>query len=121
MITEETLIKFRLTRDSNNVKFKEFFKDGSKLKEVHIDTYFENPLTTNSLPFMLLLRLIEKRIIVSNNGHRLILKKNIDKYDTYFTSILFSEITECYYNKNKVYTEFIFKVQNIYYRVTVLN
>ena len=121
MIDNKTLTMFGLTQDDNNEKLKEFFKDNIRLKEVHIDTYTENPITTRSSSFMLLLRLIEKQMTVLNDGKRLILKKEIDKLDTYFVNVLFSEIKECYFNISKSYSEFILKIQNIYFKVTVLN
>lgn len=122
MITEETLMKFGFIKDESNLlKLKEVFKDNVKLKEVHIDTYTENPLIASSAPFMLLLRTIEKKTIVSNDENRLILRKVVDKFETYFMNILFSEITECYYKDTDVYFEFIINIQNIYYRITIFN
>lgn len=121
MVTEKTLIKFGLTKDVNNLKLKEVFKDNIKIKEIHIDIYSENPLITSKTPFMLLLRTIEKNIIISNDDDRIVLKRN-DKYGTYFMNILISEITECYY-KN-IYDnsfEFILNIQNIYYKISILN
>ena len=121
MVTEQTLLKFGLTKDEDNSKLKEVLKDKIRLKEIHIDTYPENPLITSSAPFMLLLRTIEKNMIVSNNENRLVLKKIVDKFETHFMSILFSEITECYYKGTNGYFEFILKIQNIYYRITIYN
>ena len=121
MATEETLIKFGLTKDENNFKLKEVLKDNIKLKEIHIDIYAENPLIASSTPFMLLLRTIEKKMIVSNNGDRLILKKVIDKFETHFMSVPFSEIKECYYKSYNGLSEFILNIQNIYYRITIFN
>ena len=121
MVAENTLLKFGLTKDENNLKLKELLKDNIKLKETHIDTYTENPLVSSSAPFMLLLRLIEKKMIVSNNDERLILKKTVDNYETYFMNVLFSEIKECYYKINEYCSEFILKIQNIYYRLTIIN
>lgn len=121
MVTEQTLTKFGLIKDETNTKLYEVFKDKTKLKEIHIDTYPENPLTTSSKPFMLLLRLIEKKIIVSNDGDRLVLKKVVDKFETHFMSVLFSEITECYYKEFNGCYEFILNIQNIWYRITIYN
>lgn len=120
MVTEKILVKFGFIKDENNLKLKEVFKDNVKLKEIHIDAYPENPLITSSSPFMLLLRTIEKRVIVKNYGHRLVLKKN-DKSDTRFMNVLFSEITECCYKIFDGYSEFILKIQNIYYKITIFN
>ena len=122
MVTEQTLLKFGLVKDENNSKLKEIFKDNVRLKEIHIDTYPENPLITSSAPFMLLLRVIEKKMLVSNDENRLILRKTIYDFETYFMNVPLSEIKECYY---KVVAsgcfEFILNIQNIYYRITVFN
>ncbi len=120
MVAEKTLIKCGLTKDKNNSKLKEVFKDNTKLREIHIDTYSENPLITSSEPFMLLLRTIEKNAVASNDDNRLILKRN-DTYKTHFMNILFSEIAECFFKVSESCCEFILNIQNIYYRVTVLN
>ena len=121
MVTEQILTKFGLVKDEGNSKLKEMFKDNIKLKEMHIDTYPENPLIASSKPFMLLLRLIEKKIIVSNDGDRLILRKVVDKFDTHLMSVLLSEIAECYYKEFNDCFEFILNIQNIWYRITVYN
>lgn len=121
MVAENTLSKFGLTKDENNLKLKEILKDNIRLKEIHIDICSENPLTSSSVPFMLLLRLIEKKIIVLNSNERFILKKNIDKCETYLMNILFSEIKECYYKVNDYCFEFILNIQNIWYRITIIN
>ena len=121
MVTEKTLMKFGLTKDENNLKLKEVLKDNVRLKEIHIDTYPENPLVASPTSFMLLLRTIEKRVIVVNDGDRLILKKVVDKFETHFINILFSKITECYYKSFNGCFEFILNIQNIYYRIIVFN
>ena len=121
MVTENTLIKFGLTNDENNLKLKEVFRDGIRFKEIHIDLYPENPLVTALEPFMLLSRIVETKMIVKNDGDRLILKKNIDKFDTYFMNVLFSKITECYYKGSDGYFEFVLNIQNIYYRIIIFN
>lgn len=121
MFNEDILIKFGLTEDKNNSKLKEVFKDNIKIKEIHIDCYPENPLIASSTPFMLLLRTIEKNTIVLNDGNRLVLKRTADKFETHFMSVLFSEITECCYKNFDDCFEFILKIQNIYYRITILN
>lgn len=119
MVTEKTLIKFGFVRDENNVKLKEVFKNNVKIKELHIDTYPENPFSS-STPFMLLLRVSEKNVIVSNDDKRIIFKKN-DKEKTQFMNILFSKIDKCFCKITESYYEFILNVQNIYYKITVLN
>lgn len=120
IIANETLMKFGLVKDENNSQLKEIFKNNSKLKEVHIDTYPNNPLVTSSEPFMLLLRTIENDAVALIDEDRLILKRN-DKYETYFMNVLFSKIKECYYKTSNDLYEFILNVQNIYYRIIVLN
>lgn len=120
MVTEKTLMKFGLTKDENNLKLKEVLKNNTKL-EIHIDIYSENPLMTSSTtPFMLLLRTIEKRATVSNDEHRLVLKKN-DNYETHLMNVLFSKIVECFYKISDGYSEFILNIQNIYYRLIIFN
>lgn len=120
MITEKNLIKFELIRDENNFQLNKVFKNNLKLKEIHIDIYPENPLVASYEPFMLLLRTIEKNVSVSNDDDRLIFMRD-DGYPTYFINILFSKITECYYKYFDDSYEFILSIQNIWYRITVLN
>ena len=121
MVAEKTLTKLGFTKDENNTKLNEVFKDNIKLKEIHIDVYPTNPLISSSTSFMLLLRTIEKKMLVKNSGTRLVFKKNIDSCDTYFMNVLVSEIKECYYKTINDYSEFILNIQNIYYRITVFN
>jgi hypothetical protein len=99
MVTGETLMKFGLIKDENNLQLKEIFKNDSKLKEVHIDIYPDNPLVASSEPFMLLLRAVEKSVTSLIDEDRLVLKRN-DIYGTYFMNILFSKIEECYYKSS---------------------
>lgn len=116
------LTRLGFTKDESNIsKLNEVFKDNAKLKEIHIDVYPENPLISSSTPFMLLLRAVEKKMLVKNSGTRLVLKKRIDNFDTYFMNISLSEINECYYKSIDGYFEFILNIQNIYYRITVFN
>ena len=116
-----TLMKLGFTKDENNCKLNKVFKNDVKLKEVHIDVSPTNPLISSSTPHMLLLRLIEKKMIVKNSGNRLVLKKIIDGYDAYFMNVLLSEIKECYYKDSNGFIEFVLNIQNIYYRITVFN
>lgn len=120
MINEETLVKFGLVKDEKNLRLKEVFKDNIRLKEIHIDIYPDNPLIKSSIPFMLLLRTIERSMLVFNDGDRLIFKRSDDN-NTCLMNVLFSEITECYCNISEGYTEFILKIQNIYYKITIFN
>ena len=120
MIVENTLMKFGLTKDVNNLKLKEILQDNVRLKEVHIDIYPENPLVASSLPFELLLRTIENEVTIKNDGERLVLKRN-DKFETYFMNVLFSNIIDCYYKILDNQFEIILNIQNTYYRVYVFN
>ena len=121
MVAAKTLTKLGFTKDKNNTKLNEIFKDNVKLKEVHIDIHSTNPLASSATPFMLLLRTIEKRTLVKNSGTRLVLKGSNDRYNTYFMNVVLSEIAECYYKSIDSYSEFILNIQNIYYRITVFN
>lgn len=120
MVTEKTLMKFGFIKDENNFQLKEIFENNSRLKEIHIDVYPENPLVSSSAPFMLLLRTIEKNVTVSNDEDRLVFVRD-DGYGTYFMNVLFSEIKECYYKDAYCSSEFILNIQNIWYRIIVLN
>ena len=111
--------KFGFTKDENNLKLKEAFKNESTLKQVHIDIYSESPLESSS-SFMLLLRTSERNVNILNDNNRIILKKN-DTYKTQFMNVLFSEIKECFVRITEGYFDFILKIQNIYYKVTILN
>ena len=124
MVTEQamqTIMKFGFVKDEQNTRLNETFRDNIKLKEIHIDIYPANPLVPSSLPYMLLSRTIEKKMLVKNSGNRLVLKKNIDGYDTYFMNVLFSAIKECYYKYSDGFFEFILNIQNIYYKITLFN
>ena len=121
IVRMECHMKFGFVKDENNSKLKEVFKDNIKIKRIHIDVCTENPFVSSSTPFMLLLRTIENNALVSNDDHRLVLKMD-DGFKTYFMNILFSEIKECYYESvdNRSF-EFVLNVQNLFYRITVLN
>ena len=121
MVAEQTMMKLGFVKDKNSKKLNEIFMDNTKLKEVHIDVYPTNPMVSSSLPYMLLLRTIEKKIFVKNSGTRLVLKKNVDGYSTYFMNVLLSDINECYYSVSSDLFEFVLNIQNIYYRIIVLN
>lgn len=119
MSAEKNLTKYGFVRDVNNLRLKEVLKDRVKLKEIYIDTYPENPFASPT-HFMLLLRTCEKNVVVSNDGDRVIFKKN-DRNKTHFMNILFSKITKCFFRISESCLEFIFIIQNIYYRITLLN
>lgn len=119
MVTENTLMKFGFVREENNVRLKELIKSKNKLKEVYIDIYPENPFVSSN-SFMLLLRTSENNATVSIDNGRLIFKKN-DAYETHFMNILISKITDCFYKVCDDSYEFILSIQNIWYRITILN
>lgn len=106
-------------KDENNFQLNKVFRNNAMLNEIHIDVYPENPATMPTMPFMLLLRAIEKRVIVNNNGNRLILKKNVGGFETHLMNIVLSKMTECYYKTSSDCLEFIANVHNIYYKITV--
>lgn len=116
------MIKFGFIEDENNSKLKEVFKNASVFKEIHMDIYNANPIVSSLEPFMLLLRTIEKnaKVKIDDEENRLILSRN-DRFGTYFINVLFSQIQECYYKYNYISVEFILNIQNIWYRITVLN
>lgn len=118
MVVDDAL-KFGFVKDENNFQLKEILKDNISIKEIHIDTYSENPLSSSTY-FMLLLRTSEKNAITSNDGSRLILKKD-DKEKTHVMNVLFSKVAECFFKVSEGYSEFILNIQNIYYRITILN
>lgn len=119
MTTENTLMKFGFIKEKDNSQLKELLKSSVKLKEVHIDAYSENPVASSS-SFMLLLRTSEKNAIVLIDKDRLVFKRN-DNQNTYFMNILLDRITECFSKVADSYSEYILNVQNIYYRITILN
>jgi hypothetical protein len=113
------LLEFGFIKEENDLRLKEMISNKNKLKEVHIDIYPENPLTS-STSYMLLLHTSEKDVSILIDRDRLIFKKN-DRYGTYFMNVLISKITECFSKISDNYSEFILNIQNIYYRITVLN
>lgn len=119
IITDKALKRIGFAKDENNSKLKEVFKNNLRLKEVHIDIYPSNPMLSSE-EFMLLLRTSDNNIMISNDGSRLILKKN-DKNETHIMNILFSNVLECFFNVEERYYEFVINIQNIYYKITILN
>lgn len=119
MVTNKTLMKFGFIMDENNSQLKKIFQNNLKLKEVHIDVYPDNPMVS-SANFALLLRTNDDNVDILNDGDRLVLKSR-DKYKTHIMNISISSITECYIKSVETYRELILKVQNIYYKITILN
>lgn len=118
MITEK-ITKCGFVEDENGLKLKEIFKDNTYLKEVYIDIYSENPCVSTAV-FMLLLRTYECNVAVLNDGNRIILKK-CGKNEAHFMNVLCSKITQCFIKISESYYEFILSIQNIYYKIIVLN
>lgn len=119
MVTNKTLMKFGFIKDEDNSQLKNIFQNNLKLKEVHIDVYPDNPMVSSS-DFVLLLRTHDDNVVVLNDDNRLILKR-CDKYETHIMNILFSSVFECYVKSIETYREIIMNVQNIYYKITILN
>lgn len=120
MIIEQAIEQFALIKDVDNSNLKGMLKNNTRLKEIHIDTYPENPLITSSKPFVLLLRAVEKNVIITYDEKRIILKKN-NQDETCFMNVPYSEITECYCKVLDNYYEFILNIQNTYYKITIFN
>jgi len=111
-------INFGFIKDNDNLQLNKILKNNNKLKEIHIDMYADNPIES-SIPFVLLLRVIEKNIIVLNDGRRLAFRMN-NIFNTYIMNILLSDITECFVKiADEYYSELILNVKNIYYKITV--
>lgn len=119
MSVENTFAKFGFMRYDYETQLKELLKNSVKLKEIYVDAYPENPLNSPTA-FTLLLRTSEKNAIISVEKDRLILSKN-NSYNTYIMNIPLSKITECFAKISEGYSEYILNVQNIYYKMTVLN
>ena len=119
MANNETLIKFGFVEDKNCLQLKDVFQNNLKHKEVYVDIYLSNPIVYSD-DFMLLLRTHEKDVLSLNDDNRLILRK-CDKYKTHIMNILFSGVSEFYIKDFDTYKEIILNVQNIYYKITILN
>lgn len=118
MISEK-MVKCGFVKDENYLQFNDVFKNNVKLKEVHIDIYPYNPILPAAV-FTLLLRAIEYNVTVINDGNRLILKK-CDKCETYLMNVLCYKISECFSKVSENCSEFVLNIQNIYYKITILN
>ena len=119
MVTENVLMKFGFVKEENDLRLKEMIRANRKLKEIHIDVYPENPLLSSN-PFLLLLRTSEANATIVIDGDRLVMKRN-DKYETHFMNVLIPKITECFSKICENYSEHILNIQNVYYKITVLN
>lgn len=119
MVDNNTLTKFGFVKDENCLQLNEIFQNDSYLKEVYIDVYPSNPMICSD-SFELLIRTHNTNIAILNDCTRLVLKK-CDKFETHIMSILLSSISECYIKGSEAYHELILNVQNIYYKITILN
>lgn len=121
MTAEQTFMKFGFMKEDISLYLNKMMllKNNIKLKEIHIDIYPENPLASPSC-FSLILRASEKNATISVEGDRIVFKKN-DKYATHFVNVLSSKVTECFSKKSEGCYEFVLNVQNIYYRITIIN
>ena len=116
---EDTFAKFGFVAEKDYSKLVELIKNTTRLKKVHIDTYPENPLIPSG-SHMLLLRTVEKNIEILVEDNRLIFKKN-DMYGTHCMNVLISKIKECFFKITGDCDEYIINIQNIYYKITILN
>ena len=119
MVTENILTKYGFVNEKDYSKLIEIIKNTTRLIEVHIDTYPNNPLVCSD-SHMLLLRTSEKRARILVEDDRLIFKRD-DIYGTHFVNILISKIKECFTKMTGDCDEYILNVQNIYYRITIIN
>ena len=121
MTNKRTFVDYGFTKEEIGLYLSKMslLKNSVKLKEIHIDTYLENPLTSSSC-FSLILRASEKNATILVDGDRIIFKKN-DMYQTQFVNVLSSKVTECFTKQIENCYEFILNVQNIYYRITIFN
>lgn len=119
MVANQDFIKFGFVRKNINMYLNKTEND-IKLKEIHIEMYPENPFNSSNC-FMLMLRTSEKNAIVSTEDDRIILKKN-DAHKTHIANVLTSKVIDCYHKKYRgLYDEFILNIQNIWYKITILN
>ena len=121
MVAEKTFAEFGFIKEEFDVYLQKMslLKNNIKLKEIHIDIYTENPFHSSS-NFMLMLRAFEKNATISVDEDRIIFKKD-DTYKTHFVNVLTSKVTECFSKISDGCYEFILNIQNIYYKITVLN
>jgi hypothetical protein len=119
MVMEDTLTKYGFVNEKDYSKLIEIIKNTTRLREVHIDTYPENPLLSSD-SHMLLLRTVEKKARILVEDDRLIFKRN-DIYETHFVNVLISKIKECFSKMTGDCDEYILNIQNIYYKITIIN
>lgn len=120
-MTTKNFAKFGFIEEEIDVYLNKMLllENSIKLKEIHIDVHPENPFTSFAC-FSLILRTSEKNATISVEGDRIVFKKN-DVYETHFVNMLASKVTECFTRMSDGCYEFILNVQNIYYRITIIN
>ena len=121
MSAENDFVKFGFIKEEIDMYLNkmQLLKNSVKLKEIHIDVYPENPFSS-SAHFMLILRAFEKNATILVDNDRIIFKKD-DTYETHFVNISASKVIECFSKISDDCYEFILNVQNIYYKITILN
>ncbi len=121
MVAEQSFSKFGFVKEDISLYLNKMslLNNNVKLKEIHVDVYPENPFDS-SVCFSLILRTSEKNAKILVDGDRVIFKKN-DVYETHFVNVLSSKITECFSKISNGCYEFILNVQNVYYKITILN
>lgn len=117
MTIEQTFVKFGFIKDENNVFFNEVFKNNTKLNELYIDVYNENPINHSS-SLMLLLRTCDKNISVVNENNRISFKKN-DEFNTCITNLMIPKIKTFYKKVSDNYVDFILNICNVWYKITI--
>lgn len=117
-MNNKALIRCGFSKDENNLKLAEIFRDNIRLKEIHIDIYSSNPFD-NAVTPMLMLRSNEKDVLVSNDEKSIAIKKN-DRHNTYIAEVSLDTINDSYFKINfEDSFDFILNCQNIYYKVTI--
>ena len=99
-------------RDGNKELLNKIF-NSKKIKEIHVDTYMENP-------YRLFARFTGENLSIINKDNRVAIFKN-DKYKTMMVNILFNEIEDCFikqYSDN--HHEILFKVCNVCYKILII-
>lgn len=106
------------SKDKDNLRLLEIFKNNTEFKEVHIDIYSSDPFNKTILP-VLILRRNANNVIISKNNKSIIVKAN-DKYNTYIAELVLNNINEIYYKEDfKNNFNFVLNYQNIFYKITI--
>lgn len=103
---------YGFVNDNNKELLSKIFNN-EKVKEVHIDTYIDEP-------YILFSRVIEKNVSMNKKDNRITIRKN-DRNKTMIVNIFFDEIKDCaikQYSNNQY--ELLFNVRNICYKMLVI-